>query len=270
MLRDLATLADRAPLRPVLAYASNMLAGPNLRIEYDGDFWLYRAVGSALPHSRTFNFYKVHRELLPQRMAHYLNEARDCWFHIYKPEAGDTIVDVGAEIGTDTIVFSRAVGATGKVYAIEAQPQTYRALLSTCRANALGNVVPLALAVADKPGILHISSDAGVESNFLCDEGEPVNADSLDNILRDVAEIALLKMNIEGAERLAIQGMNETIAKTRHLAIACHDFVGEMTGNDWFNTRTVVIDYLKKNGFQVLIREDDPRDYVKHHIHAYR
>lgn len=203
-------------------------------------------------------------------MTHYLDETRDCWFYNYTAEPGDVIVDVGAEIGTDTITFSQAVGPSGKVYAIEAQPETYLKLLSTCKANALNNVVAVNIAVADKPSIVHISSGAGVESNFLCDEGEAVQADSLDNILRNEPEISFLKKNIEGAERLAIEGMDETIGKTRHLVIACHDFVGKSTGDDWFNTQSIVVKYLSKHGFEIRTRANDSREYVRYHIHAQR
>lgn len=268
MLRKIAELADRRPFRPLLAMATSQLAGQNLGFEYDGSFWLYRTGGHALPHTRNFAFYKDDIERLPRIMKRYIDEANDCWFHLYKPCLGHTIVDVGAEIGSDTIVFSEAVGPAGKVYAIEAHPQTYQLLLSTCAANSLSNVIPLQMAVADKPGTVHISIEAGIESNFLCDDGEPVEADSLDNMLRDVPRIDLLKMNIEGAERLAILGMDETIMKTRHLAIACHDFVGAQTGNDWFNTRALVETYLTERGFEVYFRDDDPREYVRFHLHA--
>ena len=33
------------------------------------------------------------------------------WFYDYRPEKGDTILDIGAGIGIDTILFSKCVGA---------------------------------------------------------------------------------------------------------------------------------------------------------------
>ncbi len=241
----------------------------DLSFSYDGQFWLYRTKRGALPHTRHFNFYKDDFDRLPRMFDKFLNESQECWFHLYKPKFGDVIVDVGAEIGTDTITFSRAVSAAGKVIAIEAQPETFAMLETTCRINRLTNVTLIPRAVADKPSKVKISSDAGVESNHLGDEGVIVTADSLDNILKDETHINLLKMNIEGAERLAINGMDSTMKKTEYVAIACHDFVGARTGNNWFNPRDLVVNYLKENGFNIVTRECDPREYARYHIHAY-
>jgi hypothetical protein len=46
-------------------------------------------------------------------------EARDVFFQEYTPVEGDVVVDVGAGIGTELGLFSRLVGPTGRVYAIE-------------------------------------------------------------------------------------------------------------------------------------------------------
>lgn len=271
LLRKLIDFADRRGWRWLLAGAVNAVAilrGSDLKIGHDGEFWLYSSDGTTLPRGRHFDFYSNDLRELPERIKHYLEEADDCWFHTYRPNPGDVIVDVGAEVGTDAVVFSRTVGPSGKVVAIEAQPQTYELLVSTCRNNMLDNVTPLWTAVADTKGQVRISADAGVQCNFIGTQGELVPSDTLDNILADVERIALLKMNIEGAERLAILGMEATVEKTSHIVIACHDFVADMTHNDWFRTLAEVSDYLVGKGFEVLRREEDGREYVRYHLHA--
>jgi FkbM family methyltransferase len=171
-------------------------------------------------------------------------------------------------LGTDTILFSRAVGPEGKVVAIEAQPHTYELLLRTCRSNQLTNVLPLNVANADKAGEVRISSDEGVESNFIGASGELVTADTLDHILADIPHIDFLKMNIEGAEQLAIKAMDRTVEKTKNIAIACHDFVDPTS--EWFRTLDKVSDYLQAKGFVTFRRDSDEREYVKYHLHAVR
>lgn len=262
LLRKALEAADRPGARWVLSLASS---SNNLSIRHDGSHWLYSSEGVTLPRGRRFDFYRYDLEHLPGRIRHYLNETEDCWFYRYKPKAGDIIVDVGAELGTDLITFSRAVGPTGKVIAIEAQPDTYELMLKTIEVNSLTNVVPVCVAVADRKGLTRISFDQGVESNFIGGEnGVLVPTDTLDNILKDYPRIDLLKMNIEGAEQLAIMGMDETAAKTRHMAIACHDFIE----GEWFQTSDKVADYLKRKGFEASFRTDAPHEYARYHLHA--
>jgi FkbM family methyltransferase len=56
------------------------------------------------------------------------------------PKPGDTIVDIGAGRGEDDLAFSQAVGPTGKVLAVEAQPRSFRMLKAFCEVNDLRNV----------------------------------------------------------------------------------------------------------------------------------
>ena len=46
----------------------------------------------------------------------------------YQPKPGDTVVDVGAGMGDDTLVFSRMVGPSGRVFSFEAHPDNLRCL----------------------------------------------------------------------------------------------------------------------------------------------
>lgn len=61
---------------------------------------------------------------------------------------GDSMIDIGAHFGYFTMLASHVVGNTGKVYSIEASPETFQVLkLNT---NALKNVQPLNLAISDQ------------------------------------------------------------------------------------------------------------------------
>ena len=59
-------------------------------------------------------------------------DATDYWLQHYGPQEGDVIVDVGAGRGEDTTAFSRAVGKTGRVIAIEADPLSFAILEKFC------------------------------------------------------------------------------------------------------------------------------------------
>ena len=75
-------------------------------------------------------------------------------------------------------------------------------------------------------------------------------------------------MNIEGAEQNAIDGMSESITKTRHVCFAAHDFRAARGEGEHFRTRKAVIEFLRDHGFEVKTRNSDPRPAVRDHIHG--
>ncbi len=79
--------------------------------------------------------------------------------------------------------------------------------------------------------------------------------------------IALLKMNIEGAEIEAIQGMAKTIGKTDCICIACHDFLIPESAP---KIRPTIEAFLRDNGFSVVTRSGDSRAHVREHLWGLR
>ncbi|MGR6800608.1 FkbM family methyltransferase, partial [Aeromonas veronii] len=53
---------------------------------------------------------------------------------------GDTVIDVGAYIGTHTLAFARRVGQHGSVIAVEAQKTTHQLLTQNVESNGHSNV----------------------------------------------------------------------------------------------------------------------------------
>src|SRR6516165_8867283 len=82
------------------------------------------------------------------------------------------------------------------------------------------------------------------------------------------SRVDLLKMNIEGAERLALSGMGEMVQKTRNVCISCHDFLANGGGPNEMRTKADVIDFLKQNGFLVSLRESDGRCNVRDYVYG--
>jgi hypothetical protein len=128
------------------------------------------------------------------------------------------------------------------------------------------------MAVADAKGTLWISDLDNDQANSVSKHSGDgfiiaVPATDLDSFVSaaGIARIALLKMNIEGAEELAVLGMSKSISIIDNLVIACHDFRADLPG-----TRGAVSDFLKTTGFDTVERRDDPRDYVRDHIFGKR
>jgi FkbM family methyltransferase len=196
----------------------------------------------------------------------------DFWCHDYQPQLGDTIVDIGAGIGDDAVAFSRLVGKNGRVIAIEAHPHTYRCLVKTIKANRLDNVIAVNAAVADREGYITISDGENYLSNNIhAGMGTvKVQARTLANILKqtDSSRVDLIKMNIEGAETAALEGMTEILRTLPHVVVSCHDFKADRGESTEFRTYESVYQLLNSSGFQLLGREEDPRPEVRYFLYG--
>jgi FkbM family methyltransferase len=140
---------------------------------------------------------------------------------------GLVVIDIGANIGYYTIIASTLVGPHGKVIAYEPEDNNYSFLLKNIEYNKLDNVVPVRSAVSDRNGKieLHISNDNGLTHAIVanCDVKETVyvTTTTLDHSLKTmgVNKVDILKIDIEGAEIMAIKGMGETIRNNPNIII---------------------------------------------------
>ena len=245
----------------------------NMAVWYD-DLWIRSLdAGVHVADTPRFDYFTSDIVSFPSLADGIVQASEDYWFHLYKPRAGDLIMDVGAGVGFDTLVFSRSVGPSGRVIAIEAHPITFRRLEKFCELNGLANATCLQVAMVDKARVVYIGDSRRHEANTTQLEPtgaaafkiEGVTVDEICKRLR-VDHIDLLKMNIEGAERLAIEGMTEILGKTRYVCIACHDF--RANKSDAYSTHEAVESFLRRNHFRVVTRPDDARSYVRDHVHA--
>lgn len=199
----------------------------------------------------------------------------DNWTWGYRPGPGDTVIDVGAGIGEEAVIFSELVGDNGRVIAVEAHPGTFKALEETVRRSRLTNVTAMFCAVADRDGELEIGDGDAHLANSVIGQGSGVRvpARSIDSLAAElgIAEVALLKMNIEGAERLAVDGMAQIAPKVRNLVISCHDFIAtENGGSPEFRTKDHVRKALKRLGFVISSRSDAATSWMRDYLYGQR
>ena len=268
-LRALVDTLDGFGGRRVLAGLANgivKVAGRDQVFSVDGEGdWVNAQDGT------TF----VSPDILFTKLSDKQAEIRDLWCFQHDIQPGDVVVDVGAGVGDEAVVFSRMVGPTGKVIAIEAHPHTFRCLQKTIAQSGLGNVTAIHCAIADEEGTLTIEDSA--DQNHISHSvmkstgaGVEVPAHRLDTILQreNITDLAMLKMNIEGAERLAIKGMRKDDYSIRHYAISCHDFVADRDGTDELRTREEVLAHFNDMGLAIEQRLDDPRPWVRDYVYA--
>jgi FkbM family methyltransferase len=129
---------------------------------------------------------------------------------------GDTYIDVGANIGSLALCGSTAVGAAGRVYAIEAHPRTFGFLAENVRLNRRGNVHLLNAALGSESGVLLMSDAVSDDQNRIDAAGTvKVEVKTLDEIVSGVEVIALIKMDVEGYELPVLKGARSALSHTQ-------------------------------------------------------
>jgi FkbM family methyltransferase len=135
--------------------------------------------------------------------------------------SGMTVVDIGANIGYYTLLFARAVGEGGLVYAFEPAPETFALLRRNLHVNKLDRIVELheeALSDNEGGGELFIN-EYNKGNNRLYDSGgmrsAPIRLKRLDDVVPISKHVDFIKMDIEGAEVLALRGMHKLLARDK-------------------------------------------------------
>lgn len=143
-------------------------------------------------------------------------------------KSGETVVEVGANIGTHTVFFARHVGPSGHVLAFEPQRVVFQTLCANVALNSLTNVQCYQQAVGESPGTLLVPPvDYAQDNNFgglelgFWTAGEPVPVVTLDSL--DITQLHLLKIDVEGMEHAVITGAAETLQRCRPILYVEND-----------------------------------------------
>ena len=145
---------------------------------------------------------------------------------VYEPEQtrlflesvqpGDTVWDIGANVGYYTVLAARKVGPDGRVIAFEADEENLRLLTRNVRSNECENVQIISAAVSDRIGEIafisqrHTKGESAIAPDR--DGGDArtrlVKCITLDSYASDTGTgpPSVVKMDIEGAEVMALEG----------------------------------------------------------------
>lgn len=137
---------------------------------------------------------------------------------------GDTVVDVGGNLGFTTLVFSRLAGGAGRVHSFEPGPRMFAKLSGMAARNELINVTLHNCGCGSKSEslVLNIPASSGNASLRPTDEvmatvkhQDTVQIRRLDDELCDLEALSFIKVDTEGFEIEVLRGAEKLIQKFR-------------------------------------------------------
>ena len=159
-----------------------------------------------------------------------------------------TVVDVGANIGYFTVLFSDIVGEDGSVYAFEADPRNVALLERNVDASGCDNVTVTQVAVSDTSGTIEFDmSDDQFSRSSIVDPSETKGTiEEVDTVTLDdtVTEpVDLLKVDVVGAELRVLRGALSLIEEHQPRIVLPH------LPEKWSDEELTVFDDLAAMGY---------------------
>jgi len=136
---------------------------------------------------------------------------------------GDTVIDVGGNLGFFVLILNELVGNSGKIYSFEPSKNLNQKLASSIKINNLQNVTLVNLALGESEGTttLHFNPKQSglssivseIDSNSLSEE---INITTLDKFSANLSgRVSFIKIDTEGYEPQVLRGAKELIKRDR-------------------------------------------------------
>jgi FkbM family methyltransferase len=153
--------------------------------------------------------------------------------------AGDRIAEIGANIGLYALAMAARIGAMGRVFAFEPDPENAAALEANVTVNQFRERITIVrAAVGAASGTVRFAAALASEAHVLAD-GETVPSAievpivALDRVFHD-GRIDLLKIDVEGFEEPVLRGAHELlrdrVRRPRMILIEVHPFAWQSVG----------------------------------------
>jgi FkbM family methyltransferase len=158
-----------------------------------------------------------------------LHEFTDMAYVLHVLRPNDLFVDIGANVGSYTLLACAARQARG--YAFEPVPATFAKLMDNIRINnLLGRIDARNIGVSDQAGQLMFSADQDTTNHVVANgeaNGRSIQVDvlPLDSVLDGEAP-SVIKLDVEGFEMPALRGARATLSRQE-----LHSIVIELNGS---------------------------------------
>ena len=192
------------------------------------------------------------------------DKTRDSLYSLVKP--GDTILDVGTNIGETLLNFARLTGQGGFVYGFEPDERNHKNVLRNIELNRFENLHVFNLGVSDSKqtlklfrvdpnnlGMNRILSETEAEQ---FDDFTTIEVDTIDNVIAEnkIEKIDLIKIDIEGYEMHALRGARHLL-ETQRPKLFIEVGYTRMLKNG--TSPNEMIAYLQSFGYEVRHSETD-------------
>jgi FkbM family methyltransferase len=138
---------------------------------------------------------------------------------------GHVCLDIGANIGVMTFLAASIVGPAGLVIAVEPNPGNVQLLYRSAVLNGVTNVQVLPLAASDRRAIFSLTGRSNthlIDARGVSGGGDFVQSVPLDELFGGLPRLDFVKLDIEGHEPAALEGMWQLL--TRHRPVVLTEF----------------------------------------------
>lgn len=142
----------------------------------------------------------------------------------------ETLIDIGANVGSHSIALAKHFGGRVQVHAFEAHPRTFRYLQENIQLNKLSCIYPHNVALGEENGEVEFTDEVGVDDiNRVSPPSERhrhtvrVPMRRLDDFGLDHLPIGVIKIDVEGYELFVLRGAARTVARASFLYLEASD-----------------------------------------------
>jgi FkbM family methyltransferase len=180
------------------------------------------------------------------------------------------IIDIGANIGYHTMLFSRIIGNNGVIYAFEPQPQIFSLLSNNISNNNLKNVILYNNACSDEETIVYlpkfniplqnIENMGDITPNYNVNINDKYAIQSVIIDRLNLSKIDFIKIDIQGWEVKAIIGLKELLERDKPYMIVEFEYFQLAKDN---KTCSELADLLRTYGYYIYYLDYEyPSDHV--------
>lgn len=185
------------------------------------------------------------------------------------------IIDCGANVGITTLYFKKFF-PQAKMICFEPNPHAFEALTKNITLHNCSNITLVKAAVSNRKGqsklygdILNDNSDARSDS-LLSTWGKKntnnyieVNTVKLSSYID--SKVDLLKMNIEGAEQLVLEELNEKLKFVKQILVEVHESNNSYSANSYHTIENL----LKNRNFKLEVKHINLSQYITNDLQSW-